>query len=135
MTQNPRLRFAVQLQVRVLRLLVLDRFCIAYVLHKRSRNFNNTHWLSHDCSIRSVVLICFISMLGPHRVSCSMSFCPRMVLYLGALWNILDTSKICISPQLVFRMVNAACLSLHNLFVREKARNQGFLVNTIDECV
>jgi hypothetical protein len=43
----------------------------------------------------------------------------------GALWNILDTSKICISPQLVFRMVNAACLSLHNLFVREKARNQG----------
>jgi hypothetical protein len=42
----------------------------------------------------------------------------------GALWNILDTSRISITPHLLARMINAACLSLNHLFIGEDGYRQ-----------
>lgn len=38
----------------------------------------------------------------------------------GALWNILDSSKIYLEENVLRRMINAACLGLHSIFCDER---------------
>lgn len=40
----------------------------------------------------------------------------------GTLWNMLDTSEIRVRGELVQRMVDAACVSMHCLFLRRKPK-------------